>query len=239
MEDVLLAAAVDVVAVVVVAVVAVAVVVAAAAVVVTTLLHFRGEVFLRLFVRFAFQRKLLLLLPRLLQLSLKQLLLRLKLLLQRDDTLKVRLVLRRHFRHTLGRQVVAFTRHTRHFVIELLGNAMLDAVVLGNDPLVVMLIKASLKRAAEPWLATYGAANAWNEIKEPITEMFFDQMLVQIERSGSHDLDVVTHQALHLLVKRVFGAVDAAVVAAVAVAIVGNQQAGANGRWQRRLQARL
>ena len=82
------------------------------------------------------------------------LLLRLQLLLQRNDALEVGLVLRRHLRHGLGGVEVAAARRARHLVVELLGDAVLYAVVLGDDPLVVVLVEAALKGTAVPWLAT-------------------------------------------------------------------------------------
>ena len=124
--------------------------VAAVVVVAVELQPRAAEVLRRLLVRFAFERKL----PRLLQLSLQLLLLRLQLLLQRDDALEVGLVLRRHLRHSLGGVEVAAARRARHLVVELLGDAVLDAVVLGDDPLVVVLVEAALKGAAVPGLAT-------------------------------------------------------------------------------------
>ncbi len=60
---------------------------------------------------------------------------------------------------------MASARRARHFVVKLLGDAVLNAVMFCNDPLVVMLIEASLIWTAVPWLAAYGAAYARYEIK--------------------------------------------------------------------------
>ena len=78
---------------------------------------------------------------------------------------------------------------------------MLDAVVLGDDPLVVVLVRATGKRTGEPRFAFRKVSGARDEREHSISEMFFDQMFVQVERSGPDHLDIVAHQALNSLLR--------------------------------------
>ena len=90
-----------------------------------------------------------------------------------------------------------FSCHTRyqtnHFLIKLFGNTVLDSIVLGYDPLVMMLIVTSVKRTRVLGLSFWRSADARDQCKHSFPEMLFDKMLVEIERCGAHQLDVVTH----------------------------------------------
>ena len=75
---------------------------------------------------------------------------------------------------------------------------MLDPVVLGYDPLVVMLVRASGKRARKFGFSFRGVSCARNESKHSFPEMFFNEMLVKVKGCYANKLDVVTHEALQL-----------------------------------------
>ena len=91
--------------------------------------------------------------------------------------------------------------HSDDFFVKLFGDPMLDAVVLGDDPLVVVLVRATGKRTGEPRFAFRKVTGARDEREHSISEMFFDQMFVQVERSGPDHLDIVAHQALNSLLR--------------------------------------
>ena len=95
-----------------------------------------------------------------------------------------------------------FSCHTRyqtnHFLIKLFGNTVLDSIVLGYDPLVMMLVRASGKRARKFRFSFRGVSGARNESQHPFPEMFFNEMLVKVKGCDANKLDVVTHEALQL-----------------------------------------
>jgi hypothetical protein len=88
-------------------------------------------------------------------------------------------------------------------LVKLFGYSVFDPIMLCDDPLVMMFVKAALKRTAISRLASQRTSDAGDEIEKSIAEMFFNQMLVQVERSRTHDSDVVAHEAFHFLVNRV------------------------------------
>lgn len=83
-----------------------------------------------------------------------------------------------------------------NFVIKLLRHPVLDAVVLGDDPLVVVLVVAAGKRARVFRLPFGRSADARDKGEHSFPEMLLDKVLVEIERGGADQPDVVAHQAL-------------------------------------------
>jgi hypothetical protein len=74
---------------------------------------------------------------------------------------------------------------------------VLDPIVLGYDPLVVVLVRASRKGTSKFWFAFCRAPCARNESKQPFPEVFFNKMFVKVKRCDANNSNVVTHQALH------------------------------------------
>ena len=99
----------------------------------------------------------------------------------------------------LRRLIAAAFPHSDDFFVKLFGDSMLDAVVLGDDPLVVVLVRTTRKRTRVPRFAFRKVSGARDEGEHSISEMFLDQMLVKIEGSGSDHLDIVAHQTLNTL----------------------------------------
>jgi len=73
---------------------------------------------------------------------------------------------------------------------------VLDAVVLGDDPLVVMLVIATGEGAGILRLTFRRRSGARNEGQHAFPEMLFDEVFVKFERSSTNQSDVITHQTL-------------------------------------------